>query len=74
MERGRINKEERYKEGQEIAKNAKKLNNSIEKARMLGREIQEMATHFRAFKAAMESLRIPRDNSVLKKLSNKQKP
>ena len=74
VETGTMHKEERYEEGKRINENVQKLNDSIEKVRMLGREITEMSTHFRAFKGAMESLRRPKDNSVLKKLSKKKTP
>ena len=65
-------KEERYQEGKEIEMNVQKLSDNVEKVRMLGKEITEMTTHFRAFRNAMESLRRPEDSSVLKKLSEKK--
>ena len=74
VEVGKMYKEERYQEGKEIEMNVQKLSDNVEKVRMLGKEITEMTTHFRAFRNAMESLRRPEDSSVLKKLSEKKTP
>lgn len=69
-----LSKTERYNQEYEVRINSELLSDIVEKSRMLGKEVQEMTSHFRAIKEAMEALRVPKDKSVLDKLSKKETP
>jgi hypothetical protein len=73
-EAGVLLRESRYEENKWISENENKLDDLANKASLLAREIREFTTNFRSFKQVMESLRTPKDRSVLKKLSEKQTP